>query len=510
MKGYSVYNAIQQLKDQGFKKAAVARQLDINRRTVDRYWDMTVDEYEAMKSEVRRKQALDEYQQTILSWLDEYPSISSAQVCDWLKENYGDSFSERTVSRYVKELREEFNIRKEKNSRTYEAVPELPMGKQVQVDFGEMNLRDSSGDYTKVYCAAFLLSHSRYKYAELQSRPYTASDLVRACYHCFSYFGGMPIEMVFDQDSIVCVSENAGDIIYTYEFEKFRQECKINIYMCRGADPESKGKIENTVKYIKGNFLANRIYIDDATLNDSCLKWLERTANAKVHGTTKRIPAEVFQEERKTLRPVFNGIQMPEANICRTVRKDNTIIFESNRYSVPFNTYNNYKEVFIEPRDGFLYIMTPDKEPLCEHRICMSKGMLIQNADHKRDKTSAIDRLQSDLDERLYYLATEFLAAIRTEKTRYARDQFRIIETLIDKYEVNACLDAIEFCMKSRIYSANTMKDYLEHKESVSSIDQPEFDPSRIPVSNLKYHIATQKRPLDVYVKVGDQNADTY
>lgn len=33
MKGYSVYNAIQQLKAKGFKKATVARQLDINRRT---------------------------------------------------------------------------------------------------------------------------------------------------------------------------------------------------------------------------------------------------------------------------------------------------------------------------------------------------------------------------------------------------------------------------------------------------------------------------------------------
>ena len=33
MKGYSVYNAIKQLKDQDFKKAVVARQLDINRRT---------------------------------------------------------------------------------------------------------------------------------------------------------------------------------------------------------------------------------------------------------------------------------------------------------------------------------------------------------------------------------------------------------------------------------------------------------------------------------------------
>ena len=113
-------------------------------------------------------------------------------------------------------------------------------------------------------------------------------------HNCFRYFGGMPREMVFDQDSIVCVSENAGDIVYTYEFEKFRQETKMNIYMCRGADPESKGKIENTVKYIKGNFLSNRLYVDDGILNGSCLEWLARTANAKVHAGCDGRSAQCF------------------------------------------------------------------------------------------------------------------------------------------------------------------------------------------------------------------------
>ena len=80
--------------------------------------------------------------------------------------------------------------------------------------------------------------------------------------------------------------------------------------------------------------------------------------------------------------------------------------------------------------------------------------MLIQNADHKRDKATAVDKIQADLDEKLLYLATEFLESIRSEKSRYARDQFRIIETLIDKYEVDACLEAIEFCTRSRIFSA--------------------------------------------------------
>lgn len=506
MKGYSVYNAIQQLKNRGFKKDAVAKQLGINWRTVDRYWDMSVDEYEDKHLGLCREKALDGHRDQIVTWLTTYPTLTAAQVCDWLKEYYQESFSERTVSRYVKALREEYQLKKCGRQRDYEAVPELPMGQQMQVDFGQMALKNVDGGCTKVYVAAFLLSHSRYKYAELQSRPFTSVDLVNICHNCFRYLGGMPQEMVFDQDSIVCVNENAGDIIYTYEFEKFRQECKIAIYMCRGADPESKGKIENTVKYIKGNFLNNRLYVDDSILNRSCLDWLERTANAKVHGTTKRIPEEVFKEEREHLRPLAICDQLQRPVICRTVRKDNTIIYDSNRYSVPLGTYNSQPEVRIETADGILYIQTLFGEPICEHRISTGRGLLIQSTNHKRDRTTAVDKVQSDLDAQLQGKATDFLQTIRTEKRRYARDQFRLVQSLLDQYGLENTLAAIAFCEHSKMYSATTMKDYLEYQSSmIPDTAPPAPSPHVIPIDQAKYHVTTQKRPLEVYARMGGQ-----
>jgi len=69
-------------------------------------------------------------------------------------------------------------------------------------------------------------------------------------------------ELVFDQDSIVAVSENYGDIIYTYEFEKYRKLHRLTNYLCRKADPESKGKVESMVKYVKNNFLPNRFFME--------------------------------------------------------------------------------------------------------------------------------------------------------------------------------------------------------------------------------------------------------
>ena len=56
--------------------------------------------------------------------------------------------------------------------------------------------------------------------------------------------GGMAKELVFDQDRLLAVNENYGDIVYTKEFEQFKLASGFSVYLCRGADPESKGRIE--------------------------------------------------------------------------------------------------------------------------------------------------------------------------------------------------------------------------------------------------------------------------
>ena len=180
MKGYSVYNAIQQLKERGFKKASVARQLNLNRRTVIRYWDMSVEEYEQKHLGLCREKALDTYRGQIIGWLRTYPTLTAAQVCDWLKEHYHEQFAERTVSRYVKALREEYQLKKSVRPRDYEAVPELPMGQQMQVDFGQVSMQNVDGGWTKVYVAAFLLACSRYKYAVRRHASIRTDDTIQS------------------------------------------------------------------------------------------------------------------------------------------------------------------------------------------------------------------------------------------------------------------------------------------------------------------------------------------
>lgn len=505
MKGIQMYTKIQEMKSQGFSQNRTANYLNIHRDTVNRYWNMTADEYREYSEKIKRISVLESYRTVIESWIHKYPCISAAQVCDWLKEDYAEDFKERTVSRFVKALREQLGISKSAPPREYTAVAELPPGKQMQVDFGEMYMPNAGGaGKTKVRFAVFVLSHSRYKFVYFQSRPFHTVDLVTAMTECFRYFDGMPDEIVFDQDSIVCVSENSGDIILTYEFEKFRQQCGFKVYMCRAADPESKGKVENAVRYVKHGFLENRLYpFDDGTLNNCAIAWIERTANAKIHGTTRKVPAEVFKEERDHLKPIPIDENIPVLPVRRTVRKDNTIVYGSNRYSVPIGTYTNQKEVEIEVGDGILKIYTVFHELICEHQISVERGMLIKNKNHDRDTSSSIDKIQSELDDQLDHNATDFLVGIRADKPRYARDQFRLLQSLLDKYGKEKLINAAKFCTENRLFSANTARDFLEFSES----PKPEIrqvDKQAIPVDKPEYHVTVQKRSLDVYAKAGD------
>lgn len=262
MKRLMLYLEIQQMAAQNFSILQIAKQLKISRTTVYKYLDMSFEEAtEWANSLSTRKKKLDPYKEWIIAWLKEYPHLSAAQIKDWLLERFPNlEVADSTTRLYVNEVREEYQIAKTKKVRQYEAVEEQPMGKQMQVDWGETKQKAEDKKVVKLHFISFVLSHSRYKYIEWQDRPFTTRDTIRCHENAFQYYGGMPEEIVYDQDHLITVSENAGDIILTGEFQAYKEQRGFRMYLCRKSDPESKGKIENVVKYVKYNFADSRIF----------------------------------------------------------------------------------------------------------------------------------------------------------------------------------------------------------------------------------------------------------
>ncbi|MGI6514513.1 MAG: hypothetical protein ACOX3D_09225 [Syntrophomonadales bacterium] len=102
----------------------------------------------------------------------------------------------------------------------------------------------------------------------------------------------------------------------------------------------------------------------------------------------------MFKEEQKHLKPIPNIINQPEEIVTRQVRKDNTIWFNGNRYTLPLGSYYPEREVVIKEDQGLLSIFDLNTgEQLAIHRIALEKGKLISNNNHKRDHSAKIAEL---------------------------------------------------------------------------------------------------------------------
>ena len=188
-----------------------------------------------------RTKQLDGYREIIIGYLAEYANITSAVIYDNLlasEKEFG--ISKRSVQLYVANLRDELGIERLLKMRQYNEVAEMAPGFQAQVDMGEKVMTDMYGKKVKIYIFAMVLSNSRKKYIYFADRKFTAEMFVTAHDLAFRYYGGRTEEIVYDQDRVMAVSENAGDLILTERFEVYRQYAGFSIRLCRAYDPESK------------------------------------------------------------------------------------------------------------------------------------------------------------------------------------------------------------------------------------------------------------------------------
>lgn len=466
MKNWKMYSKIQLKKLEGLKKTQVARRLEINYRTVCKYWDMPPENYAVLADNSSRKMKCDVFENELMEWIKANPDMSAAQCYDWLLEKHGTiEPAERTLRRFISLLRNKYDIPKEMRIRQYEAMEDPPMGYQAQVDMGQIWLKKSNGRKIQVYCFAMVLSHSRYKFVYWIDRPFNTQLFIAIHNKAFDFFGGRTTEIVYDQDKVLAVSENNGDIVYTEGFQQYIHLMKFKVYLCRGADPESKGRIENVVKYAKYNFAEHRIFHDIDTLNDQCIAWLTRTGNGKIHETTKKIPTEVFALEKQHLMPVSTYESISTTSVPYGVRKDNTIIYKSNRYQVPKGTYRPGLKVNLKLEEETLMITDIETgEIYARHTASLKRGELVKLTHTSRDLNNSLKTIYDKAFRLLLYLDESrlLLEGIQKEKPRYVKDQLGVMISACEEFpESQTIRQAVHYCVERLLWSAGDFKQSM-------------------------------------------------
>lgn len=506
---YVMWNKVRELNSFGLNNSQISRELGLYRGTVARYLSMSESDYLSSGSYRRTySHKLDIYERFIHQELDSHPYLSSSQIHDHLKEHY-PSFppvNSKTVYNYVLHVRQKYDLPKhaEQKYRAYEKQPETPFGALGQIDFGERYMSTSSGGHVKVYFFAMVLSRSREKFVYFSLSPFTTSLAVYAHELAFQFYSGFPAKILYDQDKVLLRGENLGDLLLTHGFRKFVSEIGFETVFCRKSDPESKGKIENVVKYVKYNFLRGRVFTDIDTLNEESSGWLERTGNGCVHASSKLVPSEVFKEEQGYLSP-YNGTPTPVKVEMKAyyVRKDNTVNYKGNYYTLPTGTYHGHDTLAYVHLNG-TEIHLFDKETgktLAIHSLCLEKGKLVRNTSHSRNNTASLQSLEDKVKNSLSAGAQidEYLDKLHRDKSRYYRDNLTFIDRHLTAFSTEIMHKAFSYCLEKGIYNANVLIDVAKNLQKQSG-EKP-ADPTSIPQPHTirKYDMVPEKTDINVF-----------
>jgi hypothetical protein len=466
---FMTYFEIHRLHREGLSVRQISSCLVLNRRTVIRYISMSEQQYESfLVQQSDRKKILLPYEYFVKERLEKFQDTSAAQMHDWLKEHFNDlpAVSPKTIFNFVCWVRDKYQIPVTRTEREYQMVDELPYGKQAQVDFGEYNMRSPSGSRCKVFFFTIILSRSRFKYVWFTDHYFTSELAIVAHEKAFQYIEGVPDEIVYDQDKVFIVSENGGDIILTAAFRAYTREQSFALHFCRKSDPESKGKVENLVKYIKQNFLYNRTYHNIQTLNDEAMGWLGRTANLLPHAVTRKMPYSELIIERPFLQPYRAHTFKPVFLSTYAVRKDNTISYKGNFYSLPLGTFKGKQtQVSVRAEGPRLIISTTEgNQEICNHTIATGKGQKVLNTDHNRDKSTAVHEMITQVAALFpdQQKALEWLEIIKSEKPRYVRDQLIMVKSSIVGLDAQTLGQVLEYCLENHIGRASDFKSIIQ------------------------------------------------
>jgi len=294
----------------------------------------------------------------------------------------------------------------------------------------------------------------------------------------------------------------------TQVFNSYVKSRPFKVIFCRPADPESKGKVENVVKYVKQNFLLNRQYSTLGSLNLEAVAWLERTGNAMVHNTTCKVPYDMWCMECKSLLP-YIPVTAPEARNGHKVLKTNSVKYRGNTYSLPVGTYRGENtRVYLAESNGELQIRDVDDNLVARHLIPAGKGQTVINSNHSRDtsvsvseKCNYVKSLFSDQEA-----IGVFLVHIRERYPRYLRDQLAVLITCVTKYGQKRADEVLTVCVQNKLYSASDFKEIISVGSPMVGNTVPAIKPLGDASAKMMANVEPNRSSINVYEDLFNMN----
>lgn len=178
------------------------------------------------------------------------------------------------------------------------------------------------------------LCFNRYSYYELVLDQ-TVPTFLGAIRRGFEDFGGAPARIKPDNLKSAVLISGLGERYYQEDFFRLCQHYGTLPDAARPMTPTDKGRTERDIGYVKGSCFEGRGLVTIEEARAWLERWRREVALVRVHGTTRRRPADLFDEERGALRPLPSDAYEVTSFSRHKVRKDCHVHVLSNYYSVP-------------------------------------------------------------------------------------------------------------------------------------------------------------------------------
>ena len=368
MIGIKMYTTIITLWEQKKSKSEISRITGCDRKTVRKIINDYVNEGQQFPHKKAAVSPLTNFKENILKFLEK--DLSVVRIHEELVK-LGSSVSYPSVARYTRNLKDKTDVCIRFDTEA---------GEEAQVDFGYCGMQPSpDGVIRKSWFFNMRLSYSRLDYYEIVFDQ-KVETFIQCHINAFRYFGGVPKIVKIDNLRAAILEAHFYEVVHQKHYKRFADHYQFYSLPCRVRKPQEKGKTESAIKYAKNNFFAGRAFKTFDQLVSELNNWLENKCNARVHGTTKKIPKELFeQEERECL------IKLPAEDFIisnvgvRKVQRDCHLVVENNYYSVPYKYIGENVEIEL---DSKLLRVFYDNQIIATHTRCVSKGQFITNRSH--------------------------------------------------------------------------------------------------------------------------------
>jgi len=365
---------IQQLKEDGLSIRAIAQRCGLDRKTVRKYLKLGL-QVPTYGPRAPRPSILDPFKDYLVGRLADYPELRASRL---LREigDLGFRGGYSTVKDFVAKIRPP-------KDQGYEHRFETPPGKQAQVDFACFDVRFTSEPdrWRRIWLFTMVLGHSRYLYGRYVLRQ-DLPTVVRCHREAFTVFGGVPEQILYDRMKTAVIGEpQSGHIVYNNRLLALAHHYGFVPKACAAYRAKTKGKIERPYSYIRDDFFLGRRFGDMADLNQQFDQWLTTVANARHHGTTRRVVAEAFAAEQPQLQRLPAVDYQAVLRAERRVSRDGMVSVDGNEYSVPDTTQRRIVEVQVTC--DHVHILDEGRL-VAVHQVLTGRGQRVVAEGHRR------------------------------------------------------------------------------------------------------------------------------